>query len=101
MKINVTLQNLTSFTNLEIDDKKNEAILNGKKIELDIPPFASRLLTIISKKKEKMVNYFIIDGESYSVKVEKDGKVYEYEGRNKFPKNYRDFINLLKSNGIC
>ena len=48
-----------------------------------------------------MVNYFIIDGESYSVKVEKDGKVYEYEGRNKFPKNYRDFINLLKSNGIC
>ena len=49
MKINVTLQNLTSFTNLEIDDKKNEAILNGKKIELDIPPFASRLLTIDRK----------------------------------------------------
>ena len=48
-----------------------------------------------------MVNDFIIDGEEYSVKIEKDGKNYLYEGRNKFPKNYRDFINLLRSANIC
>lgn len=101
MKITVTLQNLTKFVNLEIDDRKNEAKLNGEKIELDIPKFASKLLTIVSSWEEKMVNYFIIDGESYTVKIEKDGKVYNYEGRNKFPQNYRDFTTLLKNNGIC
>lgn len=101
MKITVTIRNLSQQVYLTLNDEKNEAILGGKPIQLEVAPFASRLLTIVSSWEERMVNDFIIDGEEYSVKIEKDGKNYLYEGRNKFPKNYRDFINLLRSANIC
>ena len=52
-----------------IYDEKNEAMLGGKPIQLEVAPFASRLLTIVSSWEERMVNDFIIDGEEYSVKM--------------------------------
>ena len=100
MKITVSVFNMYKSRYIVLDDEKNEATFNGKKVELDIPPFASKLLTIISSWDNRMVNDMVLDGESYSVKVEKDGKVYNYEGRNKFPLNYRDFIDLLRDNNL-
>ncbi len=100
MKITVSIFNMYNSKYLVLDDEKNEATFNGKKIDLDIPPFASRLLTIISSWDHKMINDMILDGESYYVKVEKDGKVYTYEGRNKFPINYRDFVELLRTHNL-
>ncbi len=100
MKITVTVFNMYKSRHLTLDDEKNEAVFNGKKIELDVPPFASRLLAIVSSWDNRMVNNMILDGESYNVKIEKDGKVYNYEGRNKFPANYRDFVELMRSHNL-
>ncbi len=100
MKITVSVFNMYNSRYLVLDDEKNEATFNGQKVNIDIKPFASRLLAIVSSWDERMVNEMVLDGESYFVKIEKDGKVYTYEGRNKFPVNYRDFVGLLRENKL-
>ena len=95
MKITLTTRSLTNSVYLTLNDETNEAKLNGNKISIDIQRFSSRLLTIISSWAPKMINTNILDGLSYSVKVEKDGKEYNYKGSNKFPDNFREFTNLL------
>ncbi len=100
MKVKISIQNMVNFTNLVVDDETNKATLNGQEIKLDIPYFVSKLVAIVSSWKSKMINDFIVDGEIYLVKIENEGKIYTFEGRNKFPENYREFKKLLKNNNI-
>lgn len=100
MKIAVKIFTLTNSTYLTLNDETNEVKLNGKKINLEIAPFANRLLSIVSSWQERMINPMILDGIQYSVTIEKNGKTKSYEGRNKFPDNYREFMMLLQSENI-
>lgn len=100
MKILVTLTNLYNSIALKLDCEKNEATLNGKQIKLNVPIFSSKLLSIVSSWDNKMINDMVLDGISYSVEINKDGKRYKYEGRNDFPDNYNEFISLLRGNDI-
>ena len=97
MKISITVQNLSSVINLSINDETNEAILNGNEIQIDVSAFVSKLVAIVSSWEKEMINNLIVDGESYSVKIENQCKTYKYVGRNKFPINYRDFKKLISS----
>ncbi len=100
MKITITLSGLSNFTQLIIDDQKQEAKLNRTKINLNIDDFSSKILSIVSSWDKRMVNEFVLDGQEYMVRIEKNNKVYDYYGRNKYPDNYREFITLLKENNI-
>ncbi len=100
MKIIVTLRSLTKLTRLELDEEKQTANLNGTPIDINVEPFINKLLKIVSSWKKRMVNDFILDGLEYTVKIEKDDKSFEFYGRNKFPDNFQDFINLLQSENI-
>ena len=48
-----------------------------------------------------MINPAIIDGVKYKVKIDKNNKVYEFEGANSFPENFREFENLIKEIQQC
>ena len=100
MKISLSIWNIRSITSLSLDDIANTATLNGKNIELNIPEFASKLLTIVSSWDSEMINHNILDGVEYRLKIEKDNKIYQYIGRNKFPNNFHDFLKLLTDYNI-
>lgn len=100
MKISIILSSMTQFNQLVLDDATQEAKLNGKKIKLDIDKFASKVLSIVSSWEKRMVNEFIMDGQEYKVKIEKEDKTYEYYGKNKYPENFREFSKLLQENNI-
>lgn len=100
MRIRVGMNTLTKNMILNLNYEKNQAICNGVAVEIDVKPFCEKLLTIVSSWDKKMVNTNILDGLSYYVKIEKDGKKYSYVGQNKFPHNFNEFLELLSENKI-
>lgn len=54
------------------------------------------LLNIICKWDYKYIDNSIIDAETYTIKVYTEGTVDEYFGKGKYPRNYIDFINLVR-----
>ena len=85
---------------LRLDYAFGKALLNGAPIEMDVKAFVKAMMLIVSSWEEEMVNDFIIDGKSYGVRFERNGKYYSFYGRNKFPDNYGDFSRLLKTYGV-
>lgn len=98
--IEVSVFTYIKSTFLVIYYNSGKATLGGCDFELDIPAFTSKLFTIVSSWQPKMMNYGIIDGMKYGVHIEKGGEVYDYEGRNSFPDNFRDFSKLLRDYGV-
>ena len=96
MKIVVNVFTMHKSTYLQIDTNTKQASLNSKKIALDVDLFANRLLKIVSSWENKMINNFILDGISYSVTIDNNGVETKYEGKNKFPKNFQEFTELLE-----
>ena len=94
-KISLGLSNLRKSVNLNLDYTTSTATLNGKPINLDVRNFMNKICEITSSWEEKMINENILDGLSYFVYIQKDGKIKKYEGQNKFPKNFSQFIILL------
>lgn len=80
---------------------KRENSENGVTVSLltdDIPALVHRIREIVSSWEHEMVNNNILDGMSYHVTFYKNGiKEADYQGQNKFPNNFADFINLLWS----
>lgn len=80
---------------------KREDSKHGVTVSLlsaNIPALVDRVREIVSSWEHEMVNENILDGMSYHVVFYKNGKKEtEYQGRNKFPNNFADFIALLWS----
>lgn len=95
-KIMLGISTLHSSMNLKIDYDNQSAELNGEKFDLKIKPFVSNLTRIVSSWESEMKNDSIKDGISYFVHIKKDGKVYNFDGENKFPDNFDEFILLLE-----
>lgn len=101
MKILLGLTTINKTMNLKIDRNTHEAWLNNQPFELDIDNFSRKILRIISSWEEKMINKKTLDGISYFVYVQMDdGKKYKYDGKNKFPKNFDEFIKALSETKI-
>lgn len=91
---------------LFIDDGKPIAYISrgfGEKesIPFSVRCFTSELLTITSSWEHEMIDEHALDGTSYYVKIEKDRKISEYYGQNKFPENYQEFLRLLRKYDLC
>mgnify|MGYP005758208565 FL=1 len=95
MQITVKLQNLKGEKKIFLDDEKRVFTVNGKDKSVDIDKFASHLLRIVSSWEERYENSRIIDGLTYSVEILKDGKTYNFYGKNNFPKNFYQFSALV------
>lgn len=95
MQILIKISTLNKIIDILVDTNKNVCMLGNKKINIDTKLFATRLIAITSSWEEKMIDNSIIDGEEYSVIVKENTTQQKYVGKNKFPKNYYLFKNLI------
>lgn len=72
-----------------------QLLVNGKKKDVDTENFLRRLFGIVASWEKSMVNLSILDGESYSVKIDDGENKVQYIGKNKFPSNYGKFVSLI------
>ena len=101
MKILVNWATMKKVARLEINTTTNQSILNGENFSLDIQNFSKKLIKIVSSWEKEMINPYGHDGISYSVWI-KDGDInLKYVGKNKFPNNFSEFLNLLEEAKIC
>ena len=95
-KIMLGVSTLNKTISLTIDYEKQSAELNGEKLNLEIKPFVRDLTRIVSSWQNEMKESSVQDGISYFVHIKKDGKIYKFDGLNKFPDNFDEFILLLE-----
>ncbi len=101
MKILVNWATMKKVARLEINTATNQSILNGENFSLDIQNFSKKLIKIVSSWEKEMINPYGRDGISYSVWI-KDGDInLKFVGKNKFPNNFSEFLNLLEEAKIC
>lgn len=93
MIVEITVNNM--YERLKIVVCEDKLFVNGKQKQVDCENFLRRLFCIITPWEKKLVNLSVLDGESYSVKITEGDNATEYLGRNKFPKNYREFKELI------
>lgn len=72
-----------------------QLLVNGKKKDVDTESFLRRLFCIVASWEQSMVNLSVLDGESYSVKIDDGQNKVQYVGKNKFPSNYSKFVSLI------
>ncbi len=99
-KIKLGVSTLNKTISLTIDYDNQTAELNGENFDLNIKPFVSDLTSIVSSWQNEMKDDSIKDGISYFVHIKKDGKVYKFEGLNKFPNNFDEFMFLLEEANV-
>lgn len=98
MKITIDLFGDKKQVKIFLDDNKRIFLMNGEKREsADIDEFASRLLRIVSRWKEKYYDPFSLNFQGYDIDIEKDNKVYSYTARGILPNNFSDFSKLIES----
>ena len=95
MKIVIRLRSMTESLTIKIDDEKSIFLVNEKKKEVDIDDFVMRLQVILVSWEPFMINDSILDGSWYEVEMKLGDKTRKYIGKNKFPSNYTDFIELI------
>ncbi len=100
-KISLGLSSLRKCFNLNLDYSNQTAVLNGEPFKMDVRPFMDKICNIVTDWEEKLINLAILDGLAYHIFIQKDGKIKKYEGRNKFPPNFNEFLNLLSEVNLC
>lgn len=99
-KISLGISNLRKCFNLNLDYKTASAKLNEKPFEMDVRPFMEKVLKIVADWPENLADNSILDGLAYHVYVQKDAQIKKYQGKNKFPSNFFEFIKLLDEVGL-
>lgn len=95
MQIVIRLGSMSQNLNIKVDDEKSIFLLNGKPKDVDIDKFVMRLQVIIASWDLMMVNNSIVDGSWYQIDIKLGNKTRKYVGKNAFPLNYDEFINLI------
>lgn len=94
------LININSYKNnyeIQVDGKEKIIWVNSKSVKVDVDKFISRLEKIISSWENRYISYSpVTDSENYEIIITKGNDVYTYQGINKFPPNYNEFIKLIK-----
>ena len=99
MKIEIKLLSTTKRTVISMCNEK--CLVNGKEKKINFDETIEKLINIVMSWQPKMINPFIVDGLNYSVKIEKDGTLYSYEGANSFPDNFSKFEKLVRGLEEC
>lgn len=93
MRVEIAVNSMYERLKVVVYDDK--MFINGQQKQVDCENFLRRLFCIITPWEKQLVNYGVLDGESYSVKITEGDDITEYIGKNKFPKNYREFVKLI------
>ena len=100
MKIKVRFMTMMKIDRLALDTEANVVLANGKEINVDAKSVAKEILSIVKTWDPFMINPSVLDGLRYDVDIEKDGKVIEYRGANKFPDNFNALTDLMRNLGV-
>lgn len=96
MKISILISSAENNLKVFLDDEKRIFTINSKNVQgINLDEFASKVLRIISSWKNEYNNRNVFDTEQFNVKIEKDGKEYEYKGVGSYPDNYVYLKSLI------
>lgn len=81
-----------------VANSKTEIVtLNEEIVNFDANKFIEEIQEIVLSWDSKMVNWRVLDGSWYTVKINDGVNSKVFEGRNKYPANYNKFLELVKS----
>ena len=95
MQIIIRLGNLTQNSTIKIDDEKSIFLVNGQPQNVNIDEFVMRLQAIVASWDFEMMDNSVADGSWYEINMKVGNKTRKYVGKNAFPTNYVDFIDLI------
>ncbi len=95
IKIKMGISSLSGSEVVTLDNKKNIATYNGLAVGTDARKYIQQLFGIIGFWDNKMVDDSVCDGLSYFVYIKNNGKNIKYQGKNKFPFNFNQFLLLI------
>ena len=93
MKVKIKVMSMTRKDTIIVEN--NNMFVNGIEKEADIEKFLRRLFCIVASWESELINLAVLDGESYEINIDDGINVAKYIGKNKYPKNYGEFINLI------
>ena len=96
MRISILISSADNILKVFLDDENRTFTINSKHIQdVNLDEFASKVLRIISSWENEYKNTNVFDAEQFCVKVEKDGKEYNYKGFGSYPDNYIYLKSLI------
>lgn len=95
MQILITVADMAESVNIKIDNQKGLFIVNGNPKQIDIDNFVMRFQAIVASWPSIMIDNSVLDGGWYEVKIRVDNDVRKFKGKNAFPTNYYEFIQLI------
>lgn len=96
MKIKINISNMQDLINVYASDEEDkQLIVNGKTIETDVDEFITQVL-FITNSWNPVYSGFGVDGESFNLLFENNGKKREINGKNSLPTNYHKLKNLVR-----
>ena len=93
-KIEINIDNTFNTINVLIMPDTLKAYKNNKENNID-EEYIKRLLRIISLWDHKYIDNSVIDGSSFEVKVYTTSGVDRFYGKNKYPNNYQELLDML------
>ena len=96
MKISIKLLSMHDYLKMTIDTESNSVVLNSAPVKTDANALASKICRLASSWEKKYSNSSVLDGESFEVIIKNNGKEYKFEGKNSYPNNFGDFLELLR-----
>ena len=96
MKVKINIISGLVAHSIFIDDVKNECLVDGVEKVIDTKAFIDNLLPLTISWKKKMIGEKYLDGNSYSLEITDGDQVISYVGKNSFPENYNEFVELIR-----
>ena len=94
-KIEIKITNLNNKIELFIIPSTLKVYVKDKAKSIDKEQI-DRLLRIICRWDYEYINNSIIDAQTFKIRVYSKNGVDEYFGCGKYPKNYHEFIELVR-----
>ncbi len=95
MYIIVIIKNISEVLELHLDGEKNLVVFNGKVVKnFDANRLINRVLRITASWQEEMRGDGL-DGEEYDIYITTGKESAKIHGKNAFPENYFELIDLI------
>lgn len=84
-----------NFENKKLIYIKNNNILKEEILNINVDEFRDFLNSYIVHWDNSYIDNNIIDGKNVNLKIYTDNEIIDYNFKNKFPHDYREFLQVL------